>query len=516
MEPIAGLKAIAKRHWPALSLRAILFGTLLFVAALPGVAALFLRVYENTIVQQTEAELIAQTAVLASAYKVAWREGAPAPRERPLAPERPTIDLRAMPILTPFLNGAPTPADPHAQRAARTLVPVASDAAAVTLAAIRLLDARGTVVLGRDDVGLNYAALPEVRAAMNGRSATVLRGLGDYGGAPWIAMVSRAYAIRVHHCRPIIVDGRVVGMVMASRTPRGLFTGIYQDRWSILTGIGLILVALVVLAGLLSRGIARPIDALSRASEDIALGRVAVPDTPITAAIEIRALYDNFRSMAERIERRSRYLRDFAAAVSHEFKTPIAGIRGALELIDDHGATMSAAERQRFIANATADTDRLQRLVERLLDLARADMITIDAGASADIAAVIARLGAGAVRIVPTLPESLPRARITPEVLETILETLLDNSRHAGATSVAISAARDGDMIALSVADDGCGVPEADRERIFEPFFTARRDSGGTGIGLAIVRSLLGAMGGSIVCFGATRGACFAIRLPVA
>lgn len=405
--------------------------------------------------------------------------------------------------------------DRHAQRAARPLVPIASDAAAVTLAAVRLLDAQGTVVLGRDDLGLNYAALAEVRAAMAGRSATVLRGLGDYSGAPWIAMLSRAYAIRVHHCRPIIADGRVVGIVMASRTPRGLFTGIYQDRWSILTGIGLILIALVVLAGLLSRGIARPIDALSRSSADIALGRVAVPDTPITAAIEIRALYDNFRSMAERIERRSRYLRDFAAAVSHEFKTPIAGIRGALELIDDHGATMSATERQRFVANATADADRLQRLVERLLDLARADMVTIDAEASADIAAVVARLGAGAVRIVPTLPDWLPRARITPEVLETILETLLDNSRHAGAASVEISAARQGDMIMLSVADNGCGVPEADRERIFEPFFTARRDSGGTGIGLAIARSLLGAMGGSIACVAVPRGARFVISLPV-
>ena len=64
---IGRAKDWAKAHWPALSLRTILFGTLLFVAMLPGVAALSLRVYENTIVQQTEAELIAQSAVLAAA-----------------------------------------------------------------------------------------------------------------------------------------------------------------------------------------------------------------------------------------------------------------------------------------------------------------------------------------------------------------------------------------------------------------------------------------------------------------
>lgn len=513
---IAAVKAVAKRHWPALRLRSILFGTLVFVAALPGVAALFLRVYENTIVQQTEAELIAQSAVLASAYKVAWRDGAPAALERPLAPERPTIDLRAMPILSPSLGGVPAPSDPHARRAVQALVPIASDAAAVTLAAIRVLDAQGTVVLGRDDLGLNYRDLAEVQAAMAGRSATVLRGLGDYGGDRWIAMISRAYAIRVHHARPVIEDGRVIGIIMVSRTPRGLFIGIYQDRFAILLGIGLIVIALIVLAGLLSRGIARPIDALSAASEDVAQGRVAVPETPITAAIEIRTLYDNFRAMAERIERRSRYLRDFAAAVSHEFKTPIAGIRGALELLDDHGDAMAPDERRRFIANASEDADRLSRLVQRLLDLARADMTTIEAGASTDLATNIARLEGHGLAIEIDLPTRLPLARITAPVFETIMATLLENSRHAGADHCRIVATRTGDAIDLEITDNGAGVPEADRERIFEPFFTGRRDQGGAGLGLPIARSLLAATGGTIFCLAHAPGAHFAIRLPIA
>eukprot|EP01035_Chromulina_nebulosa_P039429 gene39429-53307_t len=155
----------AKAHWPALSLRTILFGTLLFVAALPGVAALFLRVYENTIVQQTEAELVAQGAVLASAYKAAWRDGVPDPSPRYLAPEPPTIDLRAMPILPArALARRHAAVDPHASHVAHLLAPMASDAAAITLTATRLLDAHGTIVLGRGDVGLNVAALPEVRA----------------------------------------------------------------------------------------------------------------------------------------------------------------------------------------------------------------------------------------------------------------------------------------------------------------------------------------------------------------
>ena len=78
---IRAAKDFLKRHWPALRLRTILFATLLFVAALPGFGAVFLRVYENTLVRQTEAELIAQGAVLASAYRSFWR-GAPRRRAR--------------------------------------------------------------------------------------------------------------------------------------------------------------------------------------------------------------------------------------------------------------------------------------------------------------------------------------------------------------------------------------------------------------------------------------------------
>ena len=107
---IGSLKAFLKRFWPSLRLRTILFATLVFAAALPGFGAVFLRVYENTLVQQTEAELIAQGAVLVSAYRTFWMAQGPV-REGPaqLQPERPTIDLNAMPILA---EQRPAPAPP--------------------------------------------------------------------------------------------------------------------------------------------------------------------------------------------------------------------------------------------------------------------------------------------------------------------------------------------------------------------------------------------------------------------
>ncbi|MEA3065354.1 MAG: two-component system, OmpR family, sensor histidine kinase ChvG, partial [Sphingomonadales bacterium] len=462
---IRSIKDYAKRHWPALRLRTLLFLTLLFVAALPGVGAVFLRVYENTLVQQTEAELIAQGAVLAGAYRADWPEAFTDPPPGPLRPERPTIDLRAMPVLAKQPDPRPSrrPPDPRAARAAAALKPVVNDTIRSTLAAVRLMDAHGTVLLGRGDVGMSYLHLPEVAAGAAGRTRTVLRQRGDYRPRYALEWLSRASDIRVHYVRPIFAGGEVIGVLMLSRSPRGLFLGIYQDRGKIALGVALIFMTLLVLAGLLSRGISRPIEALSEATQNVARGPVAVPEPPATAAVEIRTLYLNFAAMADRIERRSRYLKDFAASVSHELKTPIAGIKGALELLAEH-PEMSEEERSRFLANAGADADRLSHLLRRLLDLARADMAAAPEDASTDAAGPALRV-ADAHRhegfAIALQLDRLPVAAAPAELLEAVLETLVENSRQAGATRVAIEGRAAAGKVRLLVRDDGPGIPPA-------------------------------------------------------
>ena len=501
---IRRLKALAKRHWPQLRLRTILFLTLLFVAALPGIGAVSLRVYENVLVQQTETELTAQAAVLAAAYRAAWPGGVTA--ESRLDPQRPTIDLNAMPVL------------PQQPEPARALRPVLADTARTTLASIRLLDARGLVLLGRDDVGGSYAALPEIRSARSGEPRTVLRARGDYNPRYALEFLSRASGIRVHHARPISDDGRVIGVLMLSRSPRGLFLGIYQDRGKIALGVGLIFLTLLGLVALLSRGITRPIAALGAATEQVAHGRVVMPEPPPTAAIEIRDLYLNFAAMAERIERRSRSLRDFAAALSHELKTPISGIKGVLELLGEHPG-MSESEKARFLANASADADRLSHLLSRLLELARADMATGSDLMTSELGPpilAIADAHRGEAMDVRVELDGAPPVAAPADMVEAVIETLVENSLQAGARQVRIAASADGDRVRLAIADDGPGVPPADHERIFEPFHTGRRDQGGSGLGLSIARSLLAASGGTIVSKPAAKGALFEICLPAA
>lgn len=520
---IGAAKAWAKRHWPALRLRTILFGVLLLTAAMPGGAAIGLRVYENTLVRQTEAELVAQGAALASAGSVLWpgAQNAPSDPTAPIVyrPEPTTVDLRTSDILPerPPAAKAAQPPDPAAVTLAATLEPIIRGATRTTLASVVLLDRRGVVVRG-PDVGGDLSALPEVRQALAGRPVTTLRRNGDYRSRYPFEWLSRASDLRLHHARPIVAGGQVVGVLMLSRSPRALFRGLYEDRGKIALGIVAILGLLVVISGLISRGVTRPVEGLSAAAREVAAGHGRIPETPPTAAVEIRQLYEDFRIMAEAIDRRSRYLRDFAAAVSHEFKTPLAGIQGAVELMEDHGDTMSPDDRRRFLHNIAAAGERLSRLVSRLLDLARADMAKPGEHDVADLAQALPRLADGLSDLrfrVAAEPLRAPLPVAVPEAtLEAVITALADNSRRAGATRLSLAVDASGQAVALTVADDGEGVAPGDRERLFEPFFTSRRAEGGTGLGLPIARSLLAASHASIALVDSEGGAAFRIVLP--
>jgi hypothetical protein len=186
-----------------------LLATLLFVAGLPGVGAIFLRVYENTLVRQTEAELVAQGAALAATAEALWpKEHGPAARQSRAiaardyyAPEPPTIDLQSTPVLPerpPAWRTPDLPTDRQAVAAAAKLAPILARTARTTLASIRLIDRNGTILSGPERGG-SYAFLPEVQSALKGRPETVLRRNGNYRPRYSFEWLSRASALRIHH-----------------------------------------------------------------------------------------------------------------------------------------------------------------------------------------------------------------------------------------------------------------------------------------------------------------------------
>ena len=157
--------------------------------------------------------------------------------------------------------------------------------------------------------------------------------------------------------------------------------------------------------------------------------------------------------------------------------------------------------------------DRVAILMARADMAAGADSMTSELGPPI---LAIADAHRGEAFDVDVELDGAPPVSAPADMIEAVVETLVENSRQAGARQVRIAASADGDRVRLAIADDGPGVPPADHERIFEPFHTGRRDQGGSGLGLSIARSLLAASGGTIVSKPAAKGALFEICLPAA
>jgi signal transduction histidine kinase len=180
---------------------------------------------------------------------------------------------------------------------------------------------------------------------------------------------------------------------------------------------------------------------------------------------------------------------------------------------------MSAEERRKFLANILADTGRLERLVTRILELARADSLAPRGDESCDLAQAAADMAAEARRkgqrlAVADMPATL-LAGIDRASFDIVLSNLLENAQQHGGkgVSVAISGCVEGKQAVVEVRDDGVGVSKGNAGRIFDRFFTTARDSGGTGLGLAIARQRVAAFGGALALVPSERGAAFQIRL---
>ncbi len=221
--------------------------------------------------------------------------------------------------------------------------------------------------------------------------------------------------------------------------------------------------------------------------------------------------------------------RDFVANASHELRTPVAAVRSAAETLrgaikkDPKGAA-------RFAEMIERNAERLQRLVDDLLDLSRieAEGFRIETGALA-VADVVSRVvesfrdGAERGRIVLTseLPADLPPARAERVAMEHVLSNLVDNAvKYAGEGARVVVRGREEDsFVRVEVSDTGPGIEARHLPRLFERFYRVdagrSRELGGTGLGLAIVRHLVEAMGGSAgVESTPGRGSTFFVTLP--
>jgi two-component system sensor histidine kinase ChvG len=332
-----------------------------------------------------------------------------------------------------------------------------------------------------------------VKKALTGDDATQTR------------IAHRPKAVFLFSATPVfrsLPDGKraVAGAVYVTRSTTPVLVELYRIRSGLLKVLAVALCLSIGTTLLLAFSISRPLTRLSKAAKRIAAGERGVALT-VTGSGEIRELSESFKTMTEKLDQRLVYISDFSADVAHEFKSPLTSIRGAAELLAE-GAHAEPEARERFLKNILLDSERLDRLVSRLLVLSRIeasaeDMTVVDLRALLDRLAGRAR-ERGPVELSHSSKRSWVRGRESD--LETALGNLIENAQRysPAGRAVRIFCEDSSGGIRVSVCDEGPGIPEARRSKVFERFYTTDADAGGTGLGLAIVDSVALAHGGRI------------------
>lgn len=335
---------------------------------------------------------------------------------------------------------------------------------------------------------------------------------------------------------PVVERGEVIELVYAvtpapdnSLTARvaATFKFLFEFWWQFLLA-GLLAAGIALLmARWLARGMTQPLRDMAAAARRMEVGDYSTRVTT-KSRDEVGQLAAAFNRMSTELQHLESSRRDLVANVSHELKTPIAAIRAHLENLLDGVEEPDPATLQVMLVQS----ERLGRLVEQLLDLSRLESGEVPlkraevpvAGLVSQVVSEIevARPGAG-IHIEKRIPEDIPPIDADPERVHQVLFNLVENAVRftPEGGEVTIAAERHNGSVHISVSDTGVGIGQEHLPRLFERFYRVdparSREDGGTGIGLAIARSVVEAHGGHIHAQSEPgRGSTFTFDLPVA
>lgn len=294
-------------------------------------------------------------------------------------------------------------------------------------------------------------------------------------------------------------------------------------RLAVLAGAGLsvLLLTSALCAVPLSRWILRPVHDLNATAGRLAAGGLGARASERGGPPELRGLARAFNEMADNLVAVLQRQRTFVADASHELRNPLATLRLRVEAL----AGNVNDEGERDLRLALSESDRLANVVDRLLELARAEATAAERVEFDVVSVTKERLAAwvpaldavdSTVRLdAPTQAAS----RSSPDAFAYALDVLLDNARKfAPGASIDVAVRRDGDHIEVTVRDHGTGLPAADLAHVGERFWRSahHRRIPGTGLGLATARALLEGGGATVAVSVAKPGLSAVLRLPAA
>ena len=363
----------------------------------------------------------------------------------------------------------------------------------------------------------------------------------DAGNWPEIiaARKHRATAVYLRYApdrTPVISAATPVGsdgdMLLTTRNALDITQAVRDARQTLVIIIGLALLLSIQLSLFLARTIVQPLRALVRAAVRVRLGRereVVVPRLPDRGdeiGLLARAVSDMTAALRQKIDA----VESFAADVAHELKNPLASLGSAIEAME---RIEDPALRRQLAAIAAHDVQRIDRLITEIADASRIDAelsrATFTQLDLADLAAQVvgardARPDRAAVRIRFARGDGGTLVRGDAVRLERVLENLLDNAVSFSPPEGVVDVAVGGEdaNVWLSVSDQGPGIPESEREKVFERFHSVRPAGEAfgshSGLGLAIARTIAEAHDGALTITDrpdGAAGACLLLELPL-
>jgi signal transduction histidine kinase len=320
-----------------------------------------------------------------------------------------------------------------------------------------------------------------------------------------------------------IPQGDPVWIAVFSESLEGVEDNVALIKRQILIAGGIALILALIAGYYAARALSRRLGRLEGAARKVADGDFATP-IPVDSADELGQLAQTFNEMQRRLADLDSARKQFIANASHELRTPIFSLGGFVELLEDEDPDPAA--REEFVRTMRQQVERLTKLTTDLLDLSRLDAGEMEVSARPVDLGVLARevareFGPAADRRGSRLQVRTPKqsaiALADPDRTRQIIRILLDNAltHTPEGTKVTVTTYNENDRAALTVSDEGPGIPKRVQQRMFERFYTGGSVSG-SGLGLAIGRELAQRMGGRIAVTSSKRFNAFTLDLPPA
>lgn len=345
---------------------------------------------------------------------------------------------------------------------------------------------------------------------------------GEYGARATRADPEDPMSAVFHVSSPILLNGRIAGVLTVCKPAGSVSVFVHAARWEIAVAGAFVAGAVIVLSIVVTFWITRPIARLTQYAQAIRDGRR--PSAPRLGSSEIGALGAAFEEMRTALEGKQ-YVEEYVQSLTHQMKSPLSAIRGAAELLEED---MPAEQRRQFLRNLRGESERLQDLIDRMLQLSAVEnrkelrdveMIDLPGLLSEILAEMRPLLAARQVRVSGS---GQKRAEIQGErflirqAITNLLQNAVDFTDEAG--SIEVSAETHAGKAAVVVSDNGPGIPEYALDRVFDRFYSLRHPGTGrksSGLGLAFVREVSALHGGRVQLVNRPEGGAKAVfELP--